>query len=480
MPNKKLGERDLCDGIIKNKDKYFCWVSRPASMQRLGMLVRIFCKYLNTKTINFRGEGRDVSYYFEKNKFHQAGLALAGKLTTDVAVRKHFTDYEKYKIKFLAVGQKAKTVPAEPEALLKIFNEYEAAMWNICYYFISPFFIDEYIFPDLVEKLKKTITSRKYETSLEIISTPTVIFGYQKYHRALALARHADDYQSLVKKYRWVKEYSYQEELLTQPMAIADQKELQQHHLIAAALAVPRLCQKNKKKLQSLLAALPGGQIKRQVKLVNRYINLKTERIEVYKIFQTNFRQFFYQLLVLIKQKQPQTRYEDIIFLTNEEIINFLRSGTKIDLETTRQRYNLNFLMFSQGKKTIFVYDKFLIKKIRDAFGPSKLLREINGTIVSNGKVRGIVKLISSTADLKHLKKGQVLVSNFTTPDYILAMKKAIAIVTDDGGITSHAAIIARELKKPCVVGTKIATKVLHDGDLVEVDAEKGIVRIVK
>ncbi|TSC78409.1 MAG: pyruvate, water dikinase [Parcubacteria group bacterium Gr01-1014_29] len=59
-------------------------------------------------------------------------------------------------------------------------------------------------------------------------------------------------------------------------------------------------------------------------------------------------------------------------------------------------------------------------------------------------------------------------------------IKKALAIVTDEGGTTCHAVIIARELQKPCIVGTKIATKVLKDGDLVEVDANNGVVRIVK
>jgi pyruvate,water dikinase len=59
-------------------------------------------------------------------------------------------------------------------------------------------------------------------------------------------------------------------------------------------------------------------------------------------------------------------------------------------------------------------------------------------------------------------------------------MKRAAAIVTDEGGITSHAAIVSRELKKPCVVGTKVATQVLGDGDLVEVNGVKGVVRIIK
>jgi len=59
-------------------------------------------------------------------------------------------------------------------------------------------------------------------------------------------------------------------------------------------------------------------------------------------------------------------------------------------------------------------------------------------------------------------------------------MKKASAIVTDEGGLLSHAAITSRELNKPCIIGTKVATKVLRDGDLIEVDANKGLVKIIK
>ncbi len=66
-----------------------------------------------------------------------------------------------------------------------------------------------------------------------------------------------------------------------------------------------------------------------------------------------------------------------------------------------------------------------------------------------------------------------------TEPSYLSVMKKAAAFVTDEGGILCHAAIVARELKKPCVTGTKIATKVLKDGDRIEVDADRGIIRIL-
>ena len=66
-----------------------------------------------------------------------------------------------------------------------------------------------------------------------------------------------------------------------------------------------------------------------------------------------------------------------------------------------------------------------------------------------------------------------------TMPAFMPAMRKAIVFVTDEGGITCHAAIMARELHKPCIIGTKIATKVLNNGDEVEVDANNGVVRIL-
>ena len=77
------------------------------------------------------------------------------------------------------------------------------------------------------------------------------------------------------------------------------------------------------------------------------------------------------------------------------------------------------------------------------------------------------------------MREEDILVSISTQPDLVPAMKKAAAFVTDQGGVTSHAAIVAREMRKPCVIATKIATKALHDGDIVEVDADKGLVKVI-
>ena len=107
-------------------------------------------------------------------------------------------------------------------------------------------------------------------------------------------------------------------------------------------------------------------------------------------------------------------------------------------------------------------------------------IKELKGSTACIGNVTGKVKIINLPEDMIKMEQGDILVSSATTPSIVPAMKKAAAIVTDEGGLTCHAAIVSRELGIPCVIGTKIATQVLKDGDLVEVDAEKGIVRILE
>lgn len=102
---------------------------------------------------------------------------------------------------------------------------------------------------------------------------------------------------------------------------------------------------------------------------------------------------------------------------------------------------------------------------------------QVQGMIAYRGIVRGTVKIVRRVTELDKVKEGDILVTQMTFPAFLPAMNRAAAFVTDEGGITCHAAIVAREMKKPCIIGTKNATKVFKDGDRVEVDADKGIAR---
>lgn len=98
----------------------------------------------------------------------------------------------------------------------------------------------------------------------------------------------------------------------------------------------------------------------------------------------------------------------------------------------------------------------------------------VQGDSASPGRVTGIVKILRSAKEIDKVKQGDILVTNMTTPDFVPAMKRAVAIVTNEGGQTSHAAIVSRELGVPAVVGTKKATKLLKNGDVIVVDGSSG------
>ena len=109
-----------------------------------------------------------------------------------------------------------------------------------------------------------------------------------------------------------------------------------------------------------------------------------------------------------------------------------------------------------------------------------KASTELKGMPGCPGKVTGKVKLIHSSQDIHNFNQGEILVAKATCVDYVMIMKKASAIVTEFGGITSHAAVVSRELGVPSVIGVKNVTSLLKDGDIIEVDANSGFIKKIK
>jgi len=104
----------------------------------------------------------------------------------------------------------------------------------------------------------------------------------------------------------------------------------------------------------------------------------------------------------------------------------------------------------------------------------------IKGIIANKGKAVGRAMVVKGSKDFKKFAEGDVLVARLTDPSYVVVIIKAAAIVTDLGGITSHPAIIAREFNLPCIVGTKNASAVIKSGEIIEVNANEGYVKIIK
>lgn len=167
-------------------------------------------------------------------------------------------------------------------------------------------------------------------------------------------------------------------------------------------------------------------------------------------------------------------------FVTCEELLNYLRKGTRISRDVLEKRREY-FLVTNEGvlleSLSSYVGRKGYIIPIEEV---SEAIEVIRGSVAYPGVARGIVKIVKTKETLQKFQDVEILVTAMTTPDFVPILKKAKGFITDEGGITCHAAIAARELKKPCIIGTKVATKVLKDDDLVEIDGDNGIVRILK
>ncbi len=172
---------------------------------------------------------------------------------------------------------------------------------------------------------------------------------------------------------------------------------------------------------------------------------------------------------------------KDLTFIiTPDEIFNYKNLSTE-DIANIKKRANGYFL--ANNKVSLIGELENYLQEHDLEFENIKIdeqIEEIKGQTASLGKIKGKVRKILLKDELANLQAGEVLVTVMTSPEFVPAMKKAAAIITDEGGVTCHAAIVSRELKKPCIIGTKIATQVLKDGMEVEVDADNGVVKILK
>lgn len=177
--------------------------------------------------------------------------------------------------------------------------------------------------------------------------------------------------------------------------------------------------------------------------------------------------------------KKNNMKYSELVLYTVNELEDLLKTGDRVNKKEIDNRIKGTFYIFERDKRPKLIHGKDAEELFKKATFVKKA-KEIKGQVASRGGViKGIVKIVSNPAQ-DSFKKGEILVTSMTRTEFIPLMRKAKAIVTNEGGIACHAAIVSRELGIPCIIGTKIATKTLKNGDLVEVDTNKGIIRIIK
>ncbi len=279
-------------------------------------------------------------------------------------------------------------------------------------------------------------------------------------------------------KYEWL-EYGLQGKFLTRDYFTEELNKFKNKEAI-------KFLENLKKEMQETL--------KQQKEIFDSY-KIHPAHQKIFKIVQDSFytrllskdAQFFgyYSMDKIFKEvaKRTYLTMEQVRFLAHPDFERVLIKGEDLSqLASQRMKYSIHI---ADRGQTVY-YSGEEAKKVRAKMkffqekNIQKNNQELSGQPAFKGIVMGRVKIINKIQEMAKMHEGNILVSHMTNPSIVPAMKKAAGIITDLGGITCHAAIVARELKVPCIIGTKVATDVLHDGDEVEVDANRGVVKIIK
>ena len=189
----------------------------------------------------------------------------------------------------------------------------------------------------------------------------------------------------------------------------------------------------------------------------------------------------------LFKEISQRTNIDpqDLIMLEDKEIISILKNNGKMSKKIAKlldSRKKAFAILWINGKvEKIFGEEVFSLQnEVANIFKTSNNSDQkdesnvLIGNIANKGKVKGVARILKSYEDIYKVRNGDIIVATMTTPDYISAMEKASGFITDEGGITCHAAILSREFDVPCIVGTINATSEIKDGEIIELDAYTG------
>ena len=396
-----------------------------------------------------------IESVFKKNKsfpskFHKKAMQIIEK------EKKFWNKAEKINFKKISDSR-----------LYEYIRKHIYGLYKINMFLISLVFVESAITSKIKEYLNNKFDSKKADKIFFDLSIPSKESYFEKFNKQIKDAGlNKRKLAKIHSEFKWLKDtycnWDYftlddiRKKAESQKQAVNSEKERK----------------KQKQKFRIALKLLP----KRLYILANvnsNLIFLRTYRTDVQYLS-------FYKLKKAYEEVASKLglKLADIHWFDDKSLLESIKTR-KVDSQIIKKRKK-GYGYIMQNNEFRFIYGKEL-ENIKKSFNQIKNKSgKLKGMIAFPGKVKGKVKIVRTNKDANKVKKGDILVASMTVPNFIVAMDKAAAFVTDEGGITCHAAIISREMKKPCIIGTKLATKTFKDGDLVEVNADKGIVKKIK
>lgn len=366
----------------------------------------------------------------------------------------------------------AKMLTADFQRFIKINGWFVSKVFFI---FFTDMVIDDAVGHRLQTHFEKRKRTAEQTEIMAIISSPlkmTAVVRERYEFLRLALSNQ-DSKRKLLRhwqKWNWFPCYNPSDLPYSLHYYRQQLKKISRVQAVREISAIVRRRRAQRTQMQRLLSSVKDSQLRKLLMLTNMIAYYRERRNDVRRKGLRDVAPLFRAIA-----RRLHLTLKAVCYLTQQEVIAALRTPNAHLSQITRRRMRGYVLL---SNPYLLLDHPAAVRKTMELI--RHRLRhdgELRGLVAQGGKVQGSVVVISHIRKLKEVKDGDILVASMTAPEYVPAMKRAAAIVTDEGGITCHAAIVARELRKTCIVGTKIATKVFKDGDRVEVNANQGIVR---
>lgn len=422
------------------------------------------------------GKGR-ADTYFQKKEWDDLMRILAEEvLVSGYLVRARIL-FQTEKYKLLHAAQALADARAlrrlGNRELLQRYRRLEQAHLSYTYFFWVPWAVNEVLVPQFEKRLQRIFGLKTGSVIFQAVIVPLQPIRMDLLLRGLARAKENRSLSlalpKLMERYGYLAVYSlvdkpYKAKYLRHLLATLGDP----GHFLKHQQSQTRRKQARYRQALRRLGEYPA--LLRIAQVLSEFAWLRTERVDVWREVLYSIQPFYGEVEKRMSLKPGQGPY-----LTYHELIDFLGKGT---VPRVKKIVPEKLLYLRKGK----------VRVIRDPGEAARILarelpkiavnvQEVYGQVACVGHVQGTVRIVYSPADCALIKRGEILVANMTHPDYFIGMRRAAGIVTDEGGVSCHAAIVSRELGKPCIIGTKQATAIFKTGDKVELDAHKGVVR---
>lgn len=289
------------------------------------------------------------------------------------------------------------------------------------------------------------------------------------------LQRHAD-------KFCWMKNVSYLNEFYPVEYYAERLEQERQKDPEVELVQIEQQLRKKRQQFNELLDLIADDSyLQTMVRTANQAVYFRSFRTEIF--YSSGW--FVKGLLERISQLLELEEVSDVVYLFPDETISALRTGRpeKAELKrlvNERKKGYVAVGLIDEPAFTVCGHEAIDLTKTIPFQTVTEDTQQISGQAAFAGIVEGMACVVHSLEELSKVTEGSILVTHATNVNFVPVLRKVKGMVTEEGGILSHAAVISRELHIPAVIGTKVATQVIRDGDMIQIDSTKGQVTVLK